>query len=473
MRNLYVTLTIILLGSGLAYSGKAADVRQLEARLWTTDGSDLAQLEEMVVRAIQHHPQSVPHHYLLTNIYLRRFLRLPAQNKWLEQALALARQTIALNANSELGYLALADIYDITGRNDEAKEVMRIFTYRPTLQKSWRYLLLKAKIFLSPATLDNSLSLLRKALHSKDVLPEIVIPYVLVIIDVKYGGNQQEIAYALEKWREQTPHKLFDQYLATLHMNAQNYDKAWQIYSDLLSRDPQNRELRRNKAILAYTYMGKEEEAQQELQALLTEKDTDLESAVINTHLGIIYLRRDREAQAQQAFFAALGKYDDSDSLLELIVNAYHGEEKFQQLANFLTQLNIELPGNAIYYGLLGDVLTEYLSDYRQAALAYENAIVLDPYNSRLYSALGMARYRLQEFEQALQMFGKARSLDSLDATAFYNEACVYALLSRNDEAISSLQKAIKLDATLRQHAREDADFDKIRKLPAFIDVVN
>ena len=135
--------------------------------------------------------------------------------------------------------------------------------------------------------------------------------------------------------------------------------------------------------------------------------------------------------QAQQAFFAALDKYDDSDGLLELIVNAYHGEKKFQQLASFLVQLNIEIPGNAIYYGLLGDVLTEYLSDYRQAALAYENAIVLDPYNSRLYSALGMARYRLQEFEQALQMFGKARSLDSLDATAFLQRS-LYLCLAKS-----------------------------------------
>ena len=36
----------------------------------------------------------------------------------------------------------------------------------------------------------------------------------------------------------------------------------------------------------------------------------------------------------------------------------------------------------------------EYIGDYRRAAIAYENAIVLDPYNSSLYSALGMARYR-------------------------------------------------------------------------------
>ena len=84
---------------------------------------------------------------------------------------------------------------------------------------------------------------------------------------------------------------------------------------------------------------------------------SQLEVAVINMHLGIIYLRRGNETQAHQAFLSALDQYSDNDTLLELIVEAYRGEAKFHQLANFLEQLNVERPGNAIYYGLLGDVL--------------------------------------------------------------------------------------------------------------------
>ena len=477
MRNLYLTLTLILALGGVATQLKAADVLQLEKRLWLTDGEDLPALESDIVLEIQRNPQSVHHHYLLTNVYLRRFLLNPGQSKLFEQAMQLARQTVALDANAELGYLALADIYDVMDKTAEAREVFRVFTYRSTIKRSWRYYLAKAKIFLSEATIDNSLTLLQKALHSKGVLHEVVIPYVVVLVDAKHIGNRNGVIAALEQWRAKVPHRLFDKYLATLYMNDQGYQKAWQLYSDLLRHDPHNHELRRNKAIIAYMYMGKEEEAQQEFIDLLASTKTThtsrLEIAVINTHLGIIYMRGSQEEKAQQSFLAALTHYSDSDMLLELIVKAYQGEAKFHQLANFLEQLNIEMPGNAVYYGLLGDVLTEYLGDYQRAAIAYEDAIVLDPYNSRLYSALGMARYRLREFEQALQMFGKARSIDTLDATAFYNEACIYALLSRNAEAIHSLQKAIELDASLREHAREDSDFDKIRTLPAFMNVVN
>ncbi len=472
MRNLYLTLALIAAWGGTLRA--EADLR-LEERLWLAKGEDLHALEADVVREIQRNPQSVHHHYLLTNVYLRRFMLQPAQGKLLEQALRLARQTVALDSNSELGYLALAGIYDDVGKVAEAQEVFRIFTYRATIKRSWRYFLAKAKIFISADTLDNSLTLLRKALHSEGVLHAVVIPQVIAMIDAKHAGDRDAIVADIEQWRAQLPHHLFDQYLASLHMHAEGYQKAWQIYRDLLRHQPHNHAWRRNQAIIAYMYMGKEEEARQEFIDLLAaaENSSPIEAAVVNMHLGIIALRQGDAAQASRAFLAAIAHHADNDTLLGFIVEAYRGEAQFHQLASFLEQLNVERPGNAVYYGLLGDVWVEYIGDYRRAAIAYENAIVLDPYDSRFYSALGMARYRLREFEQALQMFGKARSLDTLNATAFYNEACVYALLSRDAEAIYSLQKAIELDATLREHAREDADFDKIRTLPAFINMVN
>ena len=474
LRILYLTLAIIIVGGSSAGQLYASDSRQLETRLWEADHSQLPALEADIIREIQHQPSSAYYHYLLTNLYLRRFLRMPAHNQWLQQALKLAQQTIYLDANSELGYLALADIYSVVGKSEQAQDVFRVFTYRTAIKRSWRYFLFKAKIFLSDDTVDNSLSLLQRALYSEGALHEIVIPYIVVILDAKYGNNKQAKIATVRKWQQRVPHQLFDQYLAMLHINTANYGQAWQIYATILNKYPNNREARRNRAIISYRYMQQDEIAKQELQSLLASAtNSELETSVINLHLGIIYLRRDMLTQAQQSFLNALSHYDEHNTSLEIIVNAYKEQQKFHQLAKFLEQLNVEKPGNASYYGLLGDVWTEYIGDYRRAAAAYENAIVLDPHNGRLYSALGMARYRLHEFEQALLMFGKARTIDSLDATAFYNEACIYALLSRGEEAISSLQRAIELDASLREHAREDSDFDKIRQMPAFINVTN
>lgn len=475
MRNRYLASALILvLGNGTANLLASSSV-QLEKELWSTSNEKLHALEDAIIREIQHNPESVHHHYLLTNVYLRHFLNSPIQSKWLDKAIKLARQTIYLDTNSELGYLALADIYDVVGKTEKAKEVFRVFTYRTTIEKSWRYYLIKAKIFLTAEAVDNSLKLLQTALQKEGAPQEIVIPYVIVMLDAKHAGNMQAVVAAVERWRQKIPNPLFDQYIASLHMSNGNYEEARQLYRAMLDKDPFNREARRNWAIIAYRHMQNYEGAQKELLALLDNKEnvSQLEISVINLHLGIIYLHRAKQTQARDAFLSAFDITNNDDAMLEFVIAAYKQQKQFHQLASFLEHLNIEKPGNSIYYGILGDVWTEHIGDYRRAASAYKNAIVLDPYNGRLYSALGMAHYRLREFEQALKMFGKARTLDTLDATAFYNEACVYALLSRSEEAVSSLQKAIELDSSLRKHAREDADFDKIRELPAFIDMVN
>lgn len=466
-RHQILALIIVLLiyaGSSLASSD-----RQLESKVWTAESEELLRLEPEIVRKIQENPDSVFHHYLLANVYLRQFTHHPHEEKWLKQAMRLARQAIYLDADSELGYLTLAAIYDIVGNENEAKEVFRIFTWRVKIKKSWRYLVTKARIFLTPDALDNSLSLLKQALLTEGVLPEVVIPYVAVLLDAKHGGNKQELSTELATWQRETPHYLFDQYLAIIYTDEKNYRKAYQLYTDVIARQPDNREAHRNRAVISYRYMNKDQEAQSTMLALLAgENIPAAETAIINTHLGIIYLQQNKDEQAQAQFLHAILSYPGGELLLEFVMATYKQMKKYRELAMLLEQLNVESPGNALYHTLLGDVWTEYVRDYRQAVVAYENAIVLDPHSGSLYNALGLAHYRLQEFEQALQTFARAKSMNVSNASIFYNEACVYALLSRDEEAVSSLRKAIELDASLRDHARIDTDFDKIRAMPAF-----
>lgn len=469
MRDRHQILALIILLLSYAGSSLASADRQLERKVLTAESEELLGLESEIVRKIQENPDSVFHHYLLANVYLRQFTYLPTEEKWLEQALHLARQTIYLDADSELGYLTLATIYDMVGKEKEAEEVFRIFTWRVKIKKSWRYLVTKARIFLTPDSLDNSLSLLKRALLAEGVLPELVIPYVAVLLDAKHGGEKEGLSTELAAWQKDAPHHLFDQYLAVIYTDEKNYRKAYQLYTDVIARQPENREARRNRAVISYRYMDKDQEAQRALLALLAgENIPAAEASVINIHLGIIYLQQNKDEQARGQFLQSILSHPGGEILLEFVVATYKQMKKYRELAMLLEQLNIERPGNVFYHTLLGDVWTEYVRDHRQAVVAYENAIVLDPHSGNLYNALGLVHYRLQEFEQALQTFARAKSMNVSNASIFYNEACVYALLSRNEEAVSSLRKAIELDASLKDHARTDTDFDKIRAMPAF-----
>lgn len=454
----------------LAQLAEARDL-SLERQLYSP--GRLADLEAKVVREIQRDASSVYHHYLLANVYLQKFISNPLDNKLLQQSLKLAKQTIYLDANSELGYLVLASIHDAVGKTVEAQQVLQIFEQQLAIKKSWRYFLVKAKVFLSESSITRSIGLLDKALSAKQSLPEAIIPYIVVLLDAKYLGQQLALLSELANWQQRHPHPLFEQYLAAIYLDSGNYRRAEKIYDRLLLANPANREAKRNKAIILYQHRQAPDRAQQLLASLLDgQSRSPSETATINLHLGLVNLQQHRDSQANDNFLTALSIHPESSTLLELIVATYKRQKKFRQLAVLLEELSYEQPGNVIYHTMLGNIWLEQIKDYRQAVLAYENATVLDPYSSKLYAARGLAHYHLQEFEQALQMFGQARTLDVYDATNFYNEACIYALLSRGEEAVSALQKAIELDDRLRDHARNDTDFDKIRSLPSFLNTV-
>ena len=468
----YARQLLIIFISTMAFVS-AAEARDLSIERQLYSVNQLAELEAKVVRGIQQDASSVYHHYLLANIYLQKFLGNPLDNKLLKQSLKLAKQTIYLDANSELGYLVLASIHDAVGKTVEARQVLQIFRQQPSIKKSWRYFLVKAKVFLSESSLTRSIGLLDKALSARQSLPEAIIPYIVVLLDAKYLGQQSALLNELANWQQRHPHPLFEQYLAAIYLDSGNYRRAEKIYDRLLLANPTNREAKRNKAIILYQHRQNPDHAQRLLLGLLEGRSqSPSEKATINLHLGLINLQQHHDQQANNNFLIALLNHPEGATLLELIVATYKRQKKFHQLAILLEELSYEQPGNVLYHTMLGNIWLEQIKDYRQAVLAYENATVLDPYSSKLYAARGLAHYHLQEFEQALRMFGQARTLDISDATNFYNEACIYALMSREEEAVSALQKAIELDDRLRDHARNDTDFDKIRALPAFLDTV-
>lgn len=463
---------IIVIGTIII--GNTIEARDLSLERQLYSYGRLANLETKVVRQIQRDADSVYYHYLLANVYLQRFLNNPLNDKLLQQSLKLAKQTIYLDAGSELGYLVLASIHDAIGKTIEAQEILKIFNQQLSIKKSWRYFLVKAKVSLSESSLSQSIKLLDKSLSVEGSLPEAIIPYIVVLLDAKYLGQQSALINELRAWQRRQPHPLFEQYLAAIYLDGGNYRRAEKIYNRLLMADPANREAKRNKAIILYQHRQTPDRAHRLLTSLLEEENrSSSETATINLHLGLINLQQHRDRQANNNFLVALSIHPESSTLLELIVATYKRQKKFHQLAILLEELSYEQPGNVLYHTMLGNVWLEQIKDYRQAVLAYENATVLDPYSSKLYAARGLAHYHLQEFEQALRMFGQARALDISDATNFYNEACIYALLSRGEEAVSALQKAIELDGRLRDHARNDTDFDKIRALPAFLDTVS
>lgn len=448
---------------------------EIEKKLWSADELNFAALETSIVRGMQHQPSSAYYHYLLAMLYLRQFQHDPTQDTLINKAMMLAQQALQLQPRQEFGYLALASLHEALDELGKAKVYLDNLTKSVTQSSlSWRYYLMRARIMLAPETLDDSLEMLRTAIMKQDTLTDAVVPHVILLLEFKYADSPDLLLSAVQKWQELRPHRLYRQYIATVKLEQGDYQLALQDFKSILADDPNNNNAKLNIALISYKHLDNKQEAKSIFTSLAEDKSTSKqEQSALHIHLGNIFLQEKNYLKAQQHFINTVLSNNDRSALLQYVFILYHQRGLYRQLTNLIKKLNIELPGHPHHYALLGNLYADYLQDHPNAIEAYSNALLLDPSQGKLYSALGLSYYKLNNLEQALTMFNKARTYDTSDAMSFYNEACVYSLLKRQNEAIASLQRAIELDESLKTHAMQDADFDNIRSLPTFSHIVN
>ena len=97
----------------------------------------------------------------------------------------------------------------------------------------------------------------------------------------------------------------------------------------------------------------------------------------------------------------------------------------------------------------------------------------MNPRNTGLWINLAYIRRRTQSVEAAAATLQRAFNENPRDALANFNMACYRAVQNRPAEALELLRSALDLDPKLRVMAKAEEDFDSIRALPAFQDLLN
>jgi hypothetical protein len=94
-----------------------------------------------------------------------------------------------------------------------------------------------------------------------------------------------------------------------------------------------------------------------------------------------------------------------------------------------------------------GDAL-RYLQEYDKSAIAYKNALELDPTNSYAWTNLGRVLYSQKMFDEALLSSENAIKFDQTSELAWNLKGVILADLGRTDEAIQAYDRAIELNST-------------------------
>lgn len=86
---------------------------------------------------------------------------------------------------------------------------------------------------------------------------------------------------------------------------------------------------------------------------------------------------------------------------------------------------------------------------------------------------LAYCERRTTSLDAAVKTLQQALNLDPAHGLANFNMACYRAVQGLHAEALRLLAGAVKKDAGFRKLAREEKDFDNIRALPEFQDLVS
>ena len=104
------------------------------------------------------------------------------------------------------------------------------------------------------------------------------------------------------------------------------------------------------------------------------------------------------------------------------------------------------------------------LGRWEEAIASYERAVEIKPDDHEAWNNRGIALGNLGRYEEAIASYDKALEIKPDKHEAWYNKACAYALQDQCDLAIENLEKAILLDKKYCNMAKENSDFDIIRK---------
>lgn len=439
----------------------------LEDQAWTCPDFELFNVEKLIVSKIQQKPYSAFYHYLLSHLYVRIYAINPSRVDLLKKSGDLADQAIQLSKDQLWGYLAVADLLDMMGKVRAAQSLLKQAEMINDFRSDWRLTFAQARLNVGQVGALETLNQLQKSLSYKDASKKIIMPFLVTVVADQF--NEQDAQQLFLSLNEKHPHEILDIIIGINYSTNGQYQKARQIYSNVLKANPDSMEARINRAVLLYRYLDMPDLSRKEFLSVLERSGLNNEiRSVVFAHLGSIAMLKSDGPRALHYYSQSLEQSVQKSLTLEFILNSYAKEKNPENLISFLEDAVVKIPGVSELYAILGGVYSERVGNYKKAVESMENAILLDPDQQAYYGSLGLYHYELKDYQLASVSFKRAITLDPNDALAYYNLACVQALMNQNSDAIESLDKAIILNPRMQALALHDKDFNSIRHSTAF-----
>lgn len=158
---------------------------------------------------------------------------------------------------------------------------------------------------------------------------------------------------------------------------------------------------------------------------------------------------------------------DEGDSQEELYL-VLSGRAAFEVAGE-----RVDAPAGTLVYVRPGAKRTAFAEEADTTVLAIGGTPgkAYEPTGWEVWAPIGRL-YQAGDYEEAADLGRKALEEHPEYSELFYNVACCESLAGRTADAIAHLRQAVERSEHLRDLARSDSDFDRIRDDPAFAELV-
>ncbi len=119
-------------------------------------------------------------------------------------------------------------------------------------------------------------------------------------------------------------------------------------------------------------------------------------------------------------------------------------------------------PSDPVTLSNMGGLLLE-MKRYKEALVTLDRSLKIDDRKASAWVDKGTALNKMGSYEDSDAAYDKAVAIDPRYADAYYGRACNYAIRKDKINALILLQKAVDLDATLKEYVKTDTDFNDFR----------
>jgi tetratricopeptide (TPR) repeat protein len=231
-------------------------------------------------------------------------------------------------------------------------------------------------------------------------------------------------------------------FLAAIHSQIGEHDKAIQIYSTLL-KFAKRPHIFNNRGV-AYTNKGDLENAIADFKQVLISAPS---SATAHLNLGIAYFENNQLEQALDEFNLVIQRLDsDNPDAYVSRGNVYRKQKNYSEARqDYQTAIRLS-PKHDNAHVKLG-IIHAIMGEWRKAFEEYDLVIqTLNPKNPEAYYQRGTAYLQQRNLEKALQDFNETLRLKPTYLNALINRGFIYGIRKNWQSAIQDLESAVKIN---------------------------